>query len=609
MAIDPSISLGYRPPQFQMPEIQTPLERFAKVLSLRNLMTQGEMGQLQLEQARVAAEQQRGLAALMQNYHTGQQTPTAPAEAPIQTPVAPPEGSYVPGQLGASPGLESLERTQPAPVAPPVPATAVTVGGLPGARLSGLPSDADILRVAPGEVGMNMIKNIRAARKADLEEQLSQLNLHKGQSGLMSDMATTMIDNETKNRVLAEAGQKGWIPWEQVRQFSARDFNDPVFQSQLKQWRTQTLGYDKAVDLRIKEAQEARAALEGNDKQQQREYDQAAQDVQTLDDVKQIPEFLNRQGPYARALLVRLGGIQDIQKFKDRVVLATAKQEVGKTVAEPESVQAAKVAVSAAQGREAAQQKLAAEKEENAALLERVLADKTGRAFAGLTEKKQNELEGDLARRGFQAWGAKLPTEAERKVFNFYTRAKDAADAIGDLEAKIRKKSPAGQLVFEYGPNWMQSEDNQIYRQAQREFTEARLRKESGAVISPSEFEKDRQTYFPQPGDTQGVLERKAKARESLLESMKTEAGNAYRQAQPEPKTSTAPPTRTSTGAAQAAPPGSWPVQVTKPGGKPESMWMGPDGKTYELPPEPTINTKKPVGRYNPKTGKIEAIP
>ena len=49
MAIDPSISLAVRPPVIAPLQIQTPLERFAKILSLRNLMTQGQLGQLGLQ--------------------------------------------------------------------------------------------------------------------------------------------------------------------------------------------------------------------------------------------------------------------------------------------------------------------------------------------------------------------------------------------------------------------------------------------------------------------------------------------------------------------------------------------------------------------------------
>jgi hypothetical protein len=49
MAIDPSISLGVRPPVIQPLQIQNPLEQYGKILSLRNLMTEQQSGQLGLQ--------------------------------------------------------------------------------------------------------------------------------------------------------------------------------------------------------------------------------------------------------------------------------------------------------------------------------------------------------------------------------------------------------------------------------------------------------------------------------------------------------------------------------------------------------------------------------
>jgi hypothetical protein len=74
----------------------------------------------------------------------------------------------------------------------------------------------------------------------------------------------------------------------------------------------------------------------------------------------------------------------------------------------------------------------------------------------------------------------------------------------------------------------MQPEDNQLYVQAQRQFTEARLRKDSGAAIPEHEFANDRKTYFAQPGDSPDVIERKKMARENLLRSLRMESGRAF---------------------------------------------------------------------------------
>jgi hypothetical protein len=52
------------------------------------------------------------------------------------------------------------------------------------------------------------------------------------------------------------------------------------------------------------------------------------------------------------------------------------------------------------------------------------------------------------------------------------------------------------------------------------------LRRESGAVISPSEFEEARKQYIPQPGDGEQTLKMKAQNRKRVLDSLKSESGN-----------------------------------------------------------------------------------
>src|SRR5262245_4879444 len=105
MAIDPSISLGYRPPQFQMPEIQTPLERFAKVLSLQNLMRQGQMGDIELQQAR------RSMAATeaINRVLRGESPDAQSAVTPPQTMLAPPQQ---PGTLTGATQFAPVQQPQ-----------------------------------------------------------------------------------------------------------------------------------------------------------------------------------------------------------------------------------------------------------------------------------------------------------------------------------------------------------------------------------------------------------------------------------------------------------------------------------------------------------------
>ncbi len=71
------------------------------------------------------------------------------------------------------------------------------------------------------------------------------------------------------------------------------------------------------------------------------------------------------------------------------------------------------------------------------------------------------------------------------------------------------------------GPNAAQ----QRTEQARRDFVNAVLRKESGAVISPAEFENASRQYFPQPGDDATVIEQKRRNRETSIKALGVQAG------------------------------------------------------------------------------------
>ena len=78
--------------------------------------------------------------------------------------------------------------------------------------------------------------------------------------------------------------------------------------------------------------------------------------------------------------------------------------------------------------------------------------------------------------------------------------------------------------------NYLRSEAGQKYTQAQRSYTEARLRKESGAAIPQSEFETDRKTNFRLAGDVPGVIKQKRGMRLQTLRGIGNASGNALRE-------------------------------------------------------------------------------
>jgi hypothetical protein len=122
---------------------------------------------------------------------------------------------------------------------------------------------------------------------------------------------------------------------------------------------------------------------------------------------------------------------------------------------------------------------------------------------------------------------AKPATGVERRTFGFFNRIRQADIDLESTEEEIANLGFLGQGRLAWAPNVAQSETGQLYTQAQRAFTEARLRKDSGAAIPPHEFESDAKTYFAQPGDGPAVIAQKRRARAALAASMARESGNA----------------------------------------------------------------------------------
>lgn len=104
-------------------------------------------------------------------------------------------------------------------------------------------------------------------------------------------------------------------------------------------------------------------------------------------------------------------------------------------------------------------------------------------------------------------------------------------EADGILKRMAGKYSPAGvnarvaadnSVIPGAGmvANWLQSEEGQQVEQAQRDFINAILRRESGAAIAPSEFANATKQYFPQPNDKPENLKQKARNRQIAIEGV-----------------------------------------------------------------------------------------
>lgn len=116
------------------------------------------------------------------------------------------------------------------------------------------------------------------------------------------------------------------------------------------------------------------------------------------------------------------------------------------------------------------------------------------------------------------------PQNASQASANGYADRVAEADVIistlgGDFTGSL---AIGGKL-----PNVLQGGDRQAYEQAKRNFVNAVLRRESGAAISPTEFDSAQKQYFPQAGDKADVVAQKENSRNTAINNLYREANVA----------------------------------------------------------------------------------
>lgn len=126
-------------------------------------------------------------------------------------------------------------------------------------------------------------------------------------------------------------------------------------------------------------------------------------------------------------------------------------------------------------------------------------------------------------------------TGEQSNAVAFGARALDAQNTLRALEAAGTTNTNVVNRVAGSIPGvggslgsitiFLNSDQQQSYDQAKRNFVSAVLRKESGAAIADSEFANEDKKYFPQAGDSAATIEQKARARDLAIEAMKAQAG------------------------------------------------------------------------------------
>lgn len=124
--------------------------------------------------------------------------------------------------------------------------------------------------------------------------------------------------------------------------------------------------------------------------------------------------------------------------------------------------------------------------------------------------------------------------DTQAKALLFGSRMQAAEQVLGKLDAQGVNRGSVVKSVAESTPlvggalgalanSTIASPQQQQVEQAQRDFVNAVLRRESGAVISPSEFDSAKKQYFPQVGDSQAVIQQKAQNRQLATRGLMAE--------------------------------------------------------------------------------------
>jgi hypothetical protein len=122
-------------------------------------------------------------------------------------------------------------------------------------------------------------------------------------------------------------------------------------------------------------------------------------------------------------------------------------------------------------------------------------------------------------------------TEANQKAAMFADAMQGAEDDIQSLMTSGYDPTTVQQQLgnIPYVGSHIATGEQQLMNRAQDGWVRAKLRDESGATIGDEEMRKEKEIYFPQPGNTPLVIEAKRRARELALKGMTGKAGGKFK--------------------------------------------------------------------------------
>jgi hypothetical protein len=159
----------------------------------------------------------------------------------------------------------------------------------------------------------------------------------------------------------------------------------------------------------------------------------------------------------------------------------------------------------------------------------------TGQAIPGMTSVLDQQAPAAVPAAGTPLRGkGTAMTESQSNATAYGMRMKEANAILEEMAKKgtlrganIEAVPLVGEGLGKILPSVLggTSADQQQVNQAKSNFITAVLRKESGAVISDSEFDREDKKYFPQVNDSPAVIKQKENARKLAIKAIEVQAG------------------------------------------------------------------------------------
>jgi hypothetical protein len=215
-----------------------------------------------------------------------------------------------------------------------------------------------------------------------------------------------------------------------------------------------------------------------------------------------------------------LATIKELKENVSQAIVSGASQSEIATMNDPNTPYADKLTL--------AQEIIANNARQDIALDREAKQANIAQGWAGLDIRKQElelskqRLNAELTASG-NTYGTVdgKPQNATQALVNSYANRLLESETVFDTVADQFSDPLAFGGVL---PSLMQSGERQQYEQAKRNFVNAVLRRESGAVISDQEFKNAELQYFPQAGDKPDTVLQKEKNRNTVINNFYREA-------------------------------------------------------------------------------------